>query len=106
MLFYAKDRWAYMLGIVAPAGWLLLSWVTSGFGEIMREMSHFLNAEVPDYTGIFLGGVVSILSVFMIAFCCYGWGRELAGAGKSWRTFLVCLGVVAIYYSALVIWIL
>jgi len=105
MLLYAKHRWPYMLGIVAPAGWLLLSWVTSGFGEVLGEMSRFVNAEAPGYTVIFLGNLISILSVSMMALCCYSLGRGIAGVGKRWSTFLVCLGVVAIYYGALVIWI-
>src|ERR1700745_3919286 len=28
MLFYTEDRWAYRIGIVAPAGWLAMTFAT------------------------------------------------------------------------------
>lgn len=104
MLFYFEDRWAYMLGMVAPAGWLLLTLVTGGFGEFIRQMNRLLHAQVPEYAAFFLGGVISILSVAMIAFCGYRWKREFAGLGQGLSTFLISLGIVAAYYGVLAYW--
>ena len=104
MLLFFEDRWAYMFGMVAPAGWLLLTFVTSAFGEPMRQMSRILHAEEPNYTPFALGVVVSILSVAMIAVCAYRWKREFAGLGKGSSTFLVSLGIVAAYYGVMAVW--
>ena len=104
MLFYLEDRWAYMLGIVAPGGWLLLTFVTGGFGEFMRQMSRMLHGSAPDYPATLLGGAISVLSVAMITFCAYRWRREFTGLGKGQSTLLVSMGIVAVYYGLMVFW--
>src|SRR5271156_1794861 len=55
MLLYFNDRWAYMLGILAPCAWMLLAVVTSAFGEPMREIVQLLHVEPPNYATLFLG---------------------------------------------------
>ncbi|MGH9704518.1 MAG: hypothetical protein ACRD4K_14170 [Candidatus Acidiferrales bacterium] len=104
MLFYFEDRWAYMLGMVAPAGWLLLSFVTGGFGEFARQFTRLTHAEAPEYTASFLGAVICLLSVAMVAFCAYRWKREFAGARKGLSTFLVSVGIVTAYELVMVFW--
>jgi hypothetical protein len=104
MLFYFEDRWAYMLGMVAPAGWLFLSFVTGGFGEFARQFARLTHAEAPDYTASFLGAVICLLSVAMIAFCGFWWKREFAGARKGLSTFLVSVGIVTAYELVMVFW--
>jgi uncharacterized membrane protein YidH (DUF202 family) len=93
-----------MLGMLAPAAWLALTFVTGGFGEFIRQMDRLLHAAVPEYTAFFLGGIISILSVAMIALCGYRWQREFAGLGKGLKTFLISLGIVAVYYGVLAYW--
>lgn len=104
LLFYSEERWAYMLGIVAPAGWLLLTYVTGGFGGFIRQMSQVFHGEAPSYPAFLLGGIVSILSVAMIVVCSYRWNHEFAGLGKGLGTFFVSAGIVAAYYVVLAIW--
>jgi hypothetical protein len=104
MLFYFEDRWAYMLGIVAPGGWLLLTFVTGGFGEFLRPMSQMFRGNAPDYPATFLGGAISVLSVAMITFCGYRWRREFTGLGKGLSTLFVSVGIVASYYGLMVFW--
>lgn len=103
-LFYSEGRWAYMLGIVAPAGWLLLMFIAGGFGEIMRRMSRVLHAETPDYAVTFLGGIICVLSVALIAFCAYHWKYRFSGLRKGLSTFMVSLGIVLAYDVVLVLW--
>ncbi len=38
MLFYFEDRWAYMMGMVAPPIWLILTVVWNGVSAIGREI--------------------------------------------------------------------
>lgn len=84
MLFYFEDRWAYMLGIVAPTGWILLAFITGGFGEFSRQMTRLLLLfEAPDYTATYLGGITAVLSLAMIAFCTYQWKRQFSGQRKD-----------------------
>jgi len=104
MLFYSESQWACMLGILAPSGWILLAVVTGAFGEPMREITRLLHVEPPNYAVQILGGVVSVLSLAMIALCAYCWEHEFAKAGKGLRTFVVSLGIVTTYYGVLALW--
>jgi hypothetical protein len=36
MLFYMEDRWAYLVGIVAPAVWLAMTFATGLLGASAR----------------------------------------------------------------------
>ena len=104
LLFYFEERWAYMLGIVAPAAWLLMTFAVGGLGGFVRQIGQVLQGEAPSYPAFFLGGIVSILSLAMIVACTYRWKREFAGLGKGLSTFFVSAGIVAAYYGALAIW--
>jgi len=104
MLFYFEDRWAYMLGIVAPTGWLLLTIASGGFGEFIRQANELAHIKVPEYPPAFIGGVITNLSVALIAICVRRWRREFKGVGKGLTTFLVSTGIVAVYYGLLVLW--
>src|SRR5579864_7775663 len=78
LLFYFEERWAYMLGIVAPVAWLLITFAVGGFGGFIHQMGEVFRCEAPSYPAFFLGGIVSILSVAMIVTCTYRWKREFA----------------------------
>jgi len=104
MLFYSEERWAYMLGIVAPTGWLLLILISGGSGAFLRQMRLVLHDEPPTYPAFLVGGIACILSVFMAGACLYRWRREFTGLGKSMSTFIISAGIVAVYYSVLAIW--
>jgi hypothetical protein len=106
MLFYFEDRWAYMLGILAPAAWLVLFTLIGGMGDILHQIVLVLKMEQPDFAAHSLAAVTLVLAILLMAFCAYRWKREFAGEHKGWSTFLVCLGVVVVYYGAMVIWIL
>jgi hypothetical protein len=94
MLFYFEDRWAYSLGIVAPAGWLLLTFVTGGFGQFLHQLSPVA----------ILGALASLLSIGMIAICAMHWKREFRGLGKGLSTFVISVVIVALYYGVMILW--
>jgi hypothetical protein len=104
LLFYFEGRWAYMLGMVAPAVWLFLTYATGLLGGAMQQFSRLLHLEGTSNEVSLLAGVTAVLSVLLIVFCGYRWKREFAGRGESGKTFLVSLGVVGLYYATLVIW--
>ena len=43
----------------------------------------------------------SLLAVLMVTFCGRHWMKEYAGLGKGRSTFVVSLGIVAVYYGTL-----
>src|SRR5215470_15044450 len=104
MLFYMEDRWAYMLGILAPAVWLGLAYATGLLGAGLRQFGQLAKVQTPTNFASLLGGVTAVLALLMIGFNGKHWKREYAGLNKGFSTFLVSFGIVAIYYSILVIW--
>ena len=106
MLFYFEDRWAYMMGIVAPAAWLTLTAAWDGTRGLTEQVSPAFQPGNAFFATGLLTAVAFVLSLALIASCANRWRHEFAGLHKGWSTFLISFGVVGVYYAALVIWIL
>jgi hypothetical protein len=106
MLFYSQERWAYMLGMVVPTAWFLLTFAMGAGPAFLRQAQLVQRLQRPDSAADFLGAVAVVLSVTMVAVCARRWRQEFAGTGKGWSTFWVCLGVTTAYYAVMVIWLL
>jgi len=104
MLVYMQDRWAYMIGVMAPAAWLAMSFATGLLGASVRQMLRLERGESITNGVSFLAGVTAVLSILMIIVCARRWMREYAGLGKSLMTFVVSFALVAVYYGILVAW--
>jgi DNA-binding transcriptional LysR family regulator len=103
LLFYTEDRWAYMIGIVAPAMWLAMTFATGLLGGAWRQVWYIEQARRITNPVSFLA-VSAVLSVLMIALCARRWVKEYVGLGQSLSTLAVSLGIVAVYYGILVAW--
>ncbi len=106
MLFYFEDRWAYMMGIVAPAAWLVLTVTWGGVRAVAHEAAPAFHPDDPFFSVGLLTVLGLVLSLALIASCIVRWRREFTGLNKGWSTFLISLGIVAVYYAVLVLWIL
>lgn len=106
LLFYFEDRWAYMLGILAPAAWILMLFAIGGIGSMYRQVELLVRSRPLDYPAGLVGAVAVVLSLAMIVLCARRWRREFSGLGKTLNTFLVSLGIVAAYYGLMVFWFL
>jgi len=108
MLFYFEDHWAYMLGMMAPAAWLLLTYGVGKLGGVLAHLARLLHVatpyEVKADAVTLLAVLTAVLSVVMIISCAYRWKREYAGMGRGWRTFATSLLIVVVYYGVLVLW--
>jgi hypothetical protein len=104
MLFYLEDRYAYMLGMMAPAVWLLLNYATGLLGGAVRQVGRLMHAQMPSNHVSLMAAVTAVLSLLMIGFCAYRWKREFAGTGKTGITIGVSFGIVAVYYGILIVW--
>jgi hypothetical protein len=104
LLFFFHERWAYMIGILAPAGWLLLAYGMGFLGGAMRQVRHVLVAHEAATGAGLVAAAIFVLAVGMIALCFYRWRREFANLRGGWSTFLASLAIVACYYGALVFW--
>jgi len=104
LLFYMEDRWAYMIGILAPAAWLVMAFATGLLGGAIRQVIHIGEGAAMSNLVSIIAAVTAVLSLLMIAACGRHWQREYSGLGKSLSTFAVSFGVVAVYYGILVVW--
>lgn len=104
LLFYTEDRWAYMIGMLAPAGWLLIAFASGLLGAAGRQLLNIERGLGLTNQVSFLAAVTTLLSVLMIAGCARRWRKEYGGLGKSLTTFAVSLGIVVVYYAILVAW--
>lgn len=104
MLFYMEDRWAYMIGIVAPAMWLVLVFATGLLGGALRQVLSIGHGRGMTNPVSLLAAVSAVLSVLMVVVCARRWMKEYAGLGKSVTTFAVSFGIVVVYYGILVVW--
>jgi hypothetical protein len=104
MLFFMEDRWAYMIGMVAPTVWLAMTFASGLLGGAARQMLRFGEGRGLTNPVSFLAAVSALLSLLMIAACARRWIKEYSGLGKSLSTFAVSFGIVAAYYGILVAW--
>lgn len=104
MLFYMEDRWAYMIGMLAPVVWLVMAFATGLLGGAVRQVGLLLRGQGPNNPVSLIAAFTAVLAVLMIVFCAKHWAKEYAGLGKSLSTFGVSVGVVAVYYGILVMW--
>jgi hypothetical protein len=104
LLFYMEDRWAYMIGMLAPVAWLGMIFATGLLGGATRQLLRVTRGQVPTNEVSFIAAVSALLSILMIVFCARHWKREYAGLGKTASTFAVSVGFVALYYGILAIW--
>jgi len=104
LLFYMEDRWAYMIGIVAPFLWLFMTFSSGLLGGAVRQILRLGQGRGLNNPVSFLAAVSAVLSLLMIAACSRRWMKEYAGLGRFLSTFAVTFGIVAVYYGILVAW--
>jgi hypothetical protein len=104
LLFYMEDRWAYMIGIIAPAAWLLMTFSSGLLGGAARQIFRLGTGHSFNNGVSLLAAFTALLSLLMIAACARRWIKEYAGLGKSLNTFAISFGIVVVYYGILVAW--
>ena len=104
LFFYMEDRWAYMIGMLAPVAWLGMVFATGLLGGATRQVLRLTRGEGVSNEISFIAAVSAVLSILMIVSCARHWKREYADLGKTASTFAVSVGLVALYYGILAIW--
>jgi len=104
LLFYMEERWAYMIGMLAPVAWLGMVFATGLLGGAVRQVLRLTRGEPINNEVSFIAAISAVLAVLMIVFCARHWKREYAGVGKTGVTFAVSVGIVAVYYGILAVW--
>src|SRR5205814_10524521 len=69
LLFYMEDRWAYMIGMLAPIAWLGMVFATGLLGGATRQVLRLTRGETITNDVSFIAAVSALLSILMIIFC-------------------------------------
>jgi hypothetical protein len=101
MLFSMRDRWACMIGMLASIVWLGLGYESGVLGSAVRNISEWGTASLTAKLVALVALTTALLAVLMVTFFGRHWMKEYAGLGKARSTFLVSLGIVAVYYGTL-----
>ena len=103
MLFYMEDRWAYMIGMVASAVWLVMAYAAGMLGTAVQQfVTRSAGTSTTAVGAITL--LTALISILMIALCGRHWKKQYSGLGQTTGTFALSFGVVAVYYGILVVW--
>ena len=102
MLFYMEDRWAYMIGMLASVVWLGLAYGAGILDRAVWQMSELRNAGLTANLVGLAALTTALFAVLMIVSCGMHLLKGYSGPGKTRSTFLVSLGIVALYYGILV----
>src|SRR3974390_2602023 len=87
LLFYMEDRWAYMIGILAPAAWLVMACATEILGGAIRQVAHIGQGAAMSNLVSIVAAITAVLSLLMIAACVRHCQGEYLGLGKFFSTF-------------------
>jgi len=104
LLYYREDRWAYMIATLASAVWLTLAYVSPLLSMAVHELVAFQSSDTTQIAVSVLALVTALIAVSMIGLCARHWWKEYAGLGKTWNTFLISFGIVAVYYGIFLRW--
>jgi hypothetical protein len=103
LLMYEEDEWAFVMGMAAPAAWVLLIIATNLHG-IARQIGRILSFQAPDHLPNLIGGAGVLISAAMFGACLYRWRQERWGFRHAWKTIGTIAAVVGVYYGILVLW--
>ncbi len=108
MLFYFEDHWAYAIGIMAPAMWILLELglgvLGSAVQQIPSQLSRLFGGVTPGNEVAVMRVIIAILCVAMIVFNVRRWKREFMGMQKEKFVLIGSFFVVVLYYAVLMAW--
>ena len=78
LLFYMEDRWAYMIGMLAPAAWLVMAFATGMLGAAIRQLFRLSDGAGMTNLISLVAGVTTILSVALIVTCARHWSKAVS----------------------------
>jgi len=101
---YGRERWAYMIGPLVSLAWLGLAYMAGLLDSSVERLSTFGSSGADANFVAFFALATAVIAVFITVLSRVHWVKEYSGDGRPWRTFLVSLGIVLLYYSVLLHW--
>lgn len=103
LVYYAEDRYGYMLGMIAAPVWFFVDWMAGTLGNDFRVLAHYVAGRsiAPGETP--LHGLARLAAIVLFVASVHAWRKEVPEKvlGKTfWRGLVVAL----VYVGALTAW--
>ncbi len=104
LLYYRRERWAYMIAMLASAVWLGLAYFALILSTALQRLAAFHSTGRTEIVVSLLALTTAAIALLMVALCARHRKKEYAGLGKTASTFLISSGIVVLYYGILLRW--
>ena len=104
-LYFGREEWAYPLGMILPAAWIVLNYATGRISFGARQVGMLVGRhEVTNVTGLLALGI-TIAGLAMIVVNAYYYHKEIHGSPSAGPHNFGLAAIIAVaYYAVLVLW--
>ncbi|MFQ5927740.1 MAG: hypothetical protein ACE5MH_09950 [Terriglobia bacterium] len=102
LLFYGQDDWAYVMGVMAPLFWVVLTLVTGILSGGINALGRLLTFQSITSPVDMVTGLILLFALGLIGASAWAFLREVWGRPRALRTVLWSLVLVWVYYAVLI----
>jgi hypothetical protein len=102
LLFYDLEDWAYVMGVVAPLYWIVLTLLSGTSLAGLHALGRAVSFQGVTSPVDLLGGVALVVGIALMAASARSFRREVWGTPGSLRTAVLASLLVGVYYAVLV----
>jgi hypothetical protein len=104
LVVFRHERWAYMIGPLVSLVWLGLAYMAGLLDSAVDRLRTFGTSSQDANLVAILALTTAVVAVLITVLSRVHWLKECSGRGRTWRTFLISLGIVVAYYGVLLHW--
>ncbi len=102
LLFYGVEDWAYVIGVVAPLFWIVLTLLSGASVPGLRALWRLVSLQGVQNPVNFLSGLILLAALGLIVVSARSFHRDIWGRRGALRTAVLATVVVGIYYGVVV----
>ena len=102
LLFYDLEDWAYVMGVVAPFYWIVLTLLSGTSLGGLRALGRAVTLQGVESPVDLLGGVAFVVGIVLMVASARSFRREVWGTKGALRTVVLASVFVGVYYAVLV----
>jgi hypothetical protein len=103
MVFFGDDKFPYMLGMIAPILWIVVSLLTGRLFSDLGAMVDFLKGQPSGPGGTPLHGFAILAGLALVVVSYRAWGKQVTEKFLS-RSFTIALVISLIWVAVLFAW--
>lgn len=102
LLFYDLEDWAYVMGVVAPFYWIVLTLLSGTSVSGLRALGRAVTFQGMAAPVDLLGGTALVVGIALMVASARSFRREVWGMPGALRTAVLASIFVGVYYAVLV----